>query len=53
MILELSRYCNGMWILCGRSTRYKGEPRRYFALLRGGSHHFRLPAAWKMNHPFG
>lgn len=23
-----------------------------FAVLRGGSHHFRLPAAWKQNHPF-
>ncbi|AMX84633.1 diaminopimelate decarboxylase [Geobacillus subterraneus] len=24
----------------------------YFAILRGGTHHLRLPAAWKMNHPF-
>ncbi|AGT30765.1 diaminopimelate decarboxylase [Geobacillus genomosp. 3] len=24
----------------------------YFAILRGGIHHLRLPAAWKMNHPF-
>ena len=23
-----------------------------FALIRGGSHHLRLPAAWKMNQPF-
>ncbi|ANU09529.1 pyridoxal-dependent decarboxylase [Planococcus antarcticus DSM 14505] len=23
-----------------------------FALVRGGSHHLRLPAAWKMNQPF-
>lgn len=23
-----------------------------FAIIRGGSHHFRLPAAWKHNHPF-
>jgi 2-[(L-alanin-3-ylcarbamoyl)methyl]-2-hydroxybutanedioate decarboxylase len=23
-----------------------------FVILRGGSHHFRLPAAWKINHPF-
>ncbi len=24
----------------------------YFCVLRGGSHHLRLPAAWKQNHPF-
>jgi 2-[(L-alanin-3-ylcarbamoyl)methyl]-2-hydroxybutanedioate decarboxylase len=24
----------------------------YFCILRGGSHHLRLPAAWKQNHPF-
>jgi 2-[(L-alanin-3-ylcarbamoyl)methyl]-2-hydroxybutanedioate decarboxylase len=23
-----------------------------FVILRGGSHHLRLPAAWKINHPF-
>ncbi|RBW68765.1 type III PLP-dependent enzyme [Bacillus taeanensis] len=25
---------------------------KHFVILRGGSHHFRLPAAWKHNHPF-
>lgn len=25
---------------------------KWFAVLRGGSHHFRLPAAWKSSHPF-
>jgi diaminopimelate decarboxylase len=25
---------------------------RTFAVLRGGTHHFRLPAAWGYNHPF-
>jgi 2-[(L-alanin-3-ylcarbamoyl)methyl]-2-hydroxybutanedioate decarboxylase len=25
---------------------------RMFAVLRGGSHHFRLPAAWGYSHPF-
>ncbi|NUT34824.1 MAG: type III PLP-dependent enzyme [Hamadaea sp.] len=25
---------------------------RWFAVLRGGTHHFRLPAAWRYNHPF-
>ncbi|MGG0178441.1 type III PLP-dependent enzyme [Gottfriedia acidiceleris] len=24
----------------------------YFCILRGGSHHLRLPAAWKQSHPF-
>lgn len=24
----------------------------HFAILRGGSHHFRLPASWQHNHPF-
>ncbi|WP_071461420.1 type III PLP-dependent enzyme [Bacillus massilinigeriensis] len=25
---------------------------KHFCILRGGSHHLRLPAAWKHNHPF-
>lgn len=25
---------------------------QYFCVLRGGSHHLRLPAAWKHSHPF-
>ena len=25
---------------------------RTFAVLRGGTHHFRLPAAWGYSHPF-
>ena len=25
---------------------------KHFAILRGGSHHFRLPASWQHNHPF-
>lgn len=25
---------------------------RHFAVLRGGTHHFRLPAAWRYSHPF-
>ncbi|NWO07759.1 MAG: type III PLP-dependent enzyme [Alteromonadaceae bacterium] len=24
----------------------------HFAILRGGSHHFRLPSSWQHNHPF-
>ncbi|HGL6714183.1 type III PLP-dependent enzyme [Burkholderia contaminans] len=25
---------------------------KYFAILRGGTHHFRLPVSWQHNHPF-
>ena len=25
---------------------------KHFAVLRGGSHHFRLPVSWQHNHPF-
>lgn len=25
---------------------------KYFCVVRGGSHHLRLPAAWKQSHPF-
>jgi diaminopimelate decarboxylase len=25
---------------------------RWFAVVRGGTHHFRLPAAWRYDHPF-
>ncbi|TYZ40591.1 diaminopimelate decarboxylase [Ralstonia solanacearum] len=25
---------------------------QWFAVLRGGTHHFRLPASWQHNHPF-
>lgn len=25
---------------------------RHYAIVRGGTHHFRLPASWKHNHPF-
>ncbi|MGH8900489.1 MAG: type III PLP-dependent enzyme [Egibacteraceae bacterium] len=25
---------------------------RFFAIIRGGTHHFRLPAAWRHSHPF-
>jgi len=25
---------------------------KHFAILRGGSHHFRLPVSWQHNHPF-
>ncbi len=30
----------------------KHTHRRWFAVLRGGTHHFRLPASWGYSHPF-
>lgn len=30
----------------------KSNHGRWFASLRGGTHHFRLPAAWRYSHPF-
>lgn len=33
-------------------TDIKCNHNEYFAILRGGSHHFRLPSSWKHNHPF-
>lgn len=33
-------------------TDIKCNHGEYFAVLRGGSHHFRLPSSWQHNHPF-
>ncbi len=33
-------------------TDIKKNNGEYFAILRGGTHHFRLPASWQHNHPF-
>ncbi|MFC3032648.1 type III PLP-dependent enzyme [Pseudoalteromonas fenneropenaei] len=33
-------------------TDIKQNHGQYFAVLRGGSHHFRLPSSWQHNHPF-
>lgn len=33
-------------------TDVKRTHGKHFAVLRGGSHHFRLPASWQHNHPF-
>ena len=33
-------------------TDVKRTHGKHFAILRGGSHHFRLPASWQHNHPF-
>ncbi|MCA1022371.1 type III PLP-dependent enzyme [Halobacillus litoralis] len=53
VILELGRY---MTAGCGSYVTevldVKENHDKAFALVRGGSHHLRLPAAWKMSHPF-
>ncbi|WP_226577291.1 type III PLP-dependent enzyme [Halobacillus litoralis] len=53
LILELGRF---MTAGCGSYVTevldVKTNHQRPFALIRGGSHHLRLPAAWKMSHPF-
>ncbi len=53
LLLELGRY---MVAECGYYAAevidIKENHNEIFALLRGGTHHFRLPAAWKMSHPF-
>lgn len=33
-------------------TDIKSSHGQYFAILRGGTHHHRLPASWGHNHPF-
>jgi len=48
----------GRWLMAA-AGRYEVEVvdlkrshGRWFALVRGGTHHFRLPAAWGYSHPF-
>lgn len=53
LVLELGRY---MTAECGSYVTevvdVKKNHDKAFALIRGGSHHLRLPAAWKMSQPF-
>jgi diaminopimelate decarboxylase len=53
LILELGRYLTAP---CGfyvtEVMDIKKNYGEWFALVRGGTHHLRLPAAWKMSHPF-
>ncbi|SIS60248.1 type III PLP-dependent enzyme [Salimicrobium flavidum] len=53
LILEAGRY---MTAECGyyitEVVDVKENHGRNFAVVRGGSHHLRLPAAWKISHPF-
>ena len=45
-------YSCRLWFLCCRSNRYQNVGNRCFAILRGGTHHNRLPASWGHNQPF-
>ncbi|RWZ58674.1 type III PLP-dependent enzyme [Halobacillus fulvus] len=53
IFMEIGRY---MTASCGvyaaEVLDVKQNHDQSFAVLRGGSHHLRLPAAWKMSHPF-
>ena len=53
LIMELGRFLTAQ---CGSYITevidLKQNYDEWFALVRGGTHHLRLPAAWKMSHPF-
>lgn len=53
LIIEIGRY---MTAACGSYVTEVLDVKRNhghnFVVIRGGTHHLRLPAAWKMSHPF-
>ncbi|SFI95383.1 type III PLP-dependent enzyme [Thermoflavimicrobium dichotomicum] len=63
-VLKEKEPCPGIYFECGRFLTaacgyyavevldIKQNHGKWFAVVRGGSHHFRLPAAWKHSHPF-
>ena len=53
LVFELGRYLAGTagWY-AAEVLDVKRSHDRWFAVLRGGTHHFRLPAAWGYSHPF-
>lgn len=53
LVFELGRYLAGPagWY-AAEVLDLKRTHGRWFAVLRGGTHHFRLPAAWGYSHPF-
>lgn len=53
LVFELGRYlaANAGWYVA-EVLDLKRNHGRWFAVLRGGTHHFRLPAAWGYSHPF-
>ncbi|HET9256095.1 MAG TPA: type III PLP-dependent enzyme [Pseudonocardiaceae bacterium] len=53
LIFELGRYlvAEAGWY-AAEVLDLKSAHGRHFAVIRGGTHHFRLPAAWGYSHPF-
>ena len=53
LVFELGRYlaADAGWY-AAEVLDLKRNHGRWFAVLRGGTHHFRLPAAWNYSHPF-
>ena len=53
LVFELGRYLAAPagWY-AAQVLDLKRNHGRWFAVLRGGTHHFRLPAAWRYSHPF-
>jgi diaminopimelate decarboxylase len=53
LIVELGRYlaAEAGWY-AAEVVDLKRTHGRWYAVLRGGTHHFRLPAAWGYSHPF-
>src|SRR5262249_59871507 len=53
LVFELGRYLTAPagWY-AAEVLDLKRTHGRWFAVLRGGTHHFRLPAAWGYSHPF-
>jgi diaminopimelate decarboxylase len=53
LVFELGRYlaADAGWY-AAEVLDVKRNHGRWFAVLRGGTHHFRLPAAWGYSHPF-
>ena len=53
LVFELGRYlaADAGWY-AAEVVDLKRTHGRWFAVLRGGTHHFRLPAAWGYSHPF-
>jgi 2-[(L-alanin-3-ylcarbamoyl)methyl]-2-hydroxybutanedioate decarboxylase len=53
LMFELGRYlaADAGWY-AAEVIDLKRNHGRWFAVLRGGTHHFRLPAAWGYSHPF-
>jgi diaminopimelate decarboxylase len=53
LVFELGRYlaADAGWY-AAEVLDLKRTQDRWFAVLRGGTHHFRLPAAWRYSHPF-